>query len=292
MFYSMAEGNESQFGLQDSTHSRRSAAELDDDGLPMLAGATTIFDSREHDDDRGSRNSDSEVDSRASTPQLPHARARAPQLDVENPYLDEDELESIDDMMPPDSIPLIASPPRSPSPKRQKPAAAGWLAHLSQSAHPGPSRNARAAMSPPDPHFDSSSDEEGSEGTDSSEDLPLFPQSPVLPQSYPHTTPPPPTRRDQVDLDHSITHIDLHESLLPRDGVERSVFTLPDPARTPYRKYNDPIWTAVWCTSILFSLIGSIVIIFFTNVRILTASPVISILGADSPLTPVSPQTR
>ncbi|CAE6416172.1 unnamed protein product [Rhizoctonia solani] len=232
----------------------------------MLAGATTIFDSREHDDDRRSRNSDSEVDSRASTPQLPHARARAPQLDVENPYLDEDELESIDDMMPPDSIPLIASPPRSPSPKRQKPAAAGWLAHLSQSAHPGPSRNARAAMSPPDPHFDSSSDEEGSEGTDSSEDLPLFPQSPVLPQSYPHTTPPPPpTRRDQVDLDHSITHIDLHESLLPRDGVERSVFTLPDPARTPYRKYNDPIWTAVWCTSILFSLIGSIVIIFFTN---------------------------
>ncbi|CAE6441831.1 unnamed protein product [Rhizoctonia solani] len=265
MFYSMAEGNESQFGLQDSTHSRRSAAELDDDGLPMLAGATTIFDNGENDDERESRTGDSEVDSRASTPQLPHGRARAPQLEVENPYLDEDELETIDDLMPPDSIPLIQSPPRSPSPRRQRPAAAGWLAHLSHSAHPGSSRHPRAAMSPPDPHFDSSSDE-GSQASDSSEDLPLFPQSPALSQSYPHPTPPPPpTRRDQIDLGPSVTHIDLHESLLPRDGVERSVFTLPDPARTPYRKYNDPVWTAAWCTSILFSLIGSIVIIFFTN---------------------------
>ncbi|QRW18327.1 Plasma-membrane choline transporter [Rhizoctonia solani] len=224
MFYSMAEGNESQFGLQDSTHSRRSAAELDDDGLPMLAGATTIFDNGENDDERESRTGDSEVDSRASTPQLPHGRARAPQLEVENPYLDEDELETIDDLMPPDSIPLIQSPPRSS------------LSLGTSGLFPTP----RAAMSPPDPHFDSSSDE-GSQASDSSEDLPLFPQSPALSQSYPHPTPPPPpTRRDQIDLGPSVTHIDLHESLLPRDGVERSVFTLPDPARTPYRKYNDP----------------------------------------------------
>ncbi|CAE6448051.1 unnamed protein product [Rhizoctonia solani] len=264
MFYSVAEGNESQYGLNDSTHSRRSAAELDDDGLPMLAGATTIFDSGENDDDRGSLVG-SEIDSRASTPQLPHTRGRAPQLEVENPYLDEDELDNIDDM-PPDSIPLIASPPRSPSPKRYKPAAAGWMAHLSQSAHPGSSRHARAAMSPPDPHFDSSSDEESAEESDSSEDLPLFPPSQVLPQSYLHATPPPPpTRRDEIDLDASQTHINLTESLLRRDGVERSVFTLQDPARTPFRKYNDPVWTALWCTSMLFSFIGSIVIIFFTN---------------------------
>ncbi|CAE6445513.1 unnamed protein product [Rhizoctonia solani] len=204
MFYSMAEGSESQLG-----HSR---SQVDDDGLPMLPGGS--------------------LDSRSSTPH------------VENPYLDEGEL---DDMMP-DSIPLIASPPRSPSPRR--PAAAGWMAHLSQSAHP----RARAMS----PHFDSSEDEESDEGSDESEDLPLFPSSPS-PQSYP-TPPPPPTRRD---IDSS--HIDLTESLLPRDGLERSVFSLQDPARTPFRKYNDPIWTALWCTSILFSLVGSIVIIFFTN---------------------------
>ncbi|KAJ1307971.1 hypothetical protein OPQ81_002048 [Rhizoctonia solani] len=266
MFYSVAEGNESQHRLQDSTYSRRSAAELDDDGLPMLAGATTIFDNGENDDDRGSRTGGSEIDSRASTPQLPHARVRAQQLEVENPYLEEDELDHIDDMMPTDSIPLIASPPRSPSPKRNKPAAAGWLAHLSQSAHPGSSRHARAAMSPPDPHFDSSSDEESAEGSDSSEEMALFPPSPVVTQSYPHATPPPPpTRRDEIDLEPSRTHIDLTESLLRRDGVERPVFVLQDPARTPFHKYNDPVWTALWCTSILFSVIGSIVIIFFTN---------------------------
>ncbi|CAE6465611.1 hypothetical protein ACGC1H_002556 [Rhizoctonia solani] len=222
MFYSMAEGNESQFGLQDSTHSR---SQVDEDGLPMLPGGT-LFDSS------------NEMDSRASTPQLPQA-------DVENPYLDEEEL---DDMMP-DSIPFIASPPQTPSPRR--PAAAGWMAHLSQSAHP----RARAMS----PHFDSSSDEESDQASEESEDLPLFPSSPT----YPHPTPPPPpTRRDQLNLD---SHIDLTESLLPRDGVERPVFSLQDPARTPFRKYNDPIWTALWCTSILFSLVGSIVIIFFTN---------------------------
>ncbi|CAE7076398.1 unnamed protein product [Rhizoctonia solani] len=255
MFYSVAEGNESSYGLQDSTHSRRSAAELDDDGLPMLPGATTLFDSRENYEDR---QSGSEMDSRASTPQLPHSRG---QDDVENPYLEEEEMDNIDDMMP-DSIPLIASPPRSPSPKRHKPAAAGWLAHLSQSAHPGSSRSARAAMSPPDPHFDSSEDEE-SEGSDSSEDLPLFPSHS---QSYPQTTPPPPpTRRDEINLEQSHDHFDLTDSLLPRDGVERPIFSLQDPARTPFRKYNDPLWTALWCTGILGSLVGSIVIIFFTN---------------------------
>ncbi|CAE6505716.1 unnamed protein product [Rhizoctonia solani] len=259
MFYSTAEGNESQFGLQDSTRSRRSAAELDHDGLPMLPGGSTLFDSGENYEDRESR-AGSEIDSRASTPQLPHGRA--PQLEVENPYLDEEDMDNIDDMMPPDSIPLIASPPRSPSPKRYKPAAAGWLAHLSQSAHPGSSRPARAAMSPPDPHFDSSSDEGSAEESDSSEDLPLFPRGS---QSYPHTPPPPPTRRDEIDLEPSQSHIDLTESLLRRDGVERSVFSLQDPARTPFRKYNDPIWTALWCTGILVSLVGSIVIIFFTN---------------------------
>jgi hypothetical protein len=294
MFYSVAEGNESHYGLHDSTHSRRSAAELDDDGLPMLPGGQTIFDSRETDDERADRASESEADSRASTPQLPHAQARSQHLDVENPYLDEQDLDSIDDMMPPDSIPLIASPPRSPSPKRYKPPAAGWLAHLSQSAHPGSSRSARAAMSPPDPARNSSSEEEYEDDSDSSDDLPLFPPSPTLPQSHsqyhPHTTPPPPrTRRDSISLEPSHTHIDLTESLLPRDGTERSVFSLPDPARTPYRKYNDPVWTALWCTSILFSLVGSIVIIFFTNVCILPSPAVISFLGADSPLTQVPP---
>ncbi|QRV75426.1 Plasma-membrane choline transporter [Ceratobasidium sp. AG-Ba] len=272
MFYSVAEGGESQYALGDSTHSRRSAAELDEDGLPFLPGGQTIFDNGEN--DQGDQEQD-EPDSRAATPQRHFASPpmRSQHLNVENPYLDEHDLEfedNIDDSMPPDSIPLIASPPRSPSPRpRQKPPAAGWLAHLSQSGYPDPGRPrpSRAAMSPPDRAIMNSSSED--EDSDSSEDLPLFPPSPPLPQSRPHAhhgpTPPPPRLARDVDPDLSSSHIDLNESLLPRDGIERSVFTLPDPARTPYRKYNDPVWTALWCTSILFSFIGSIVIIFFTN---------------------------
>lgn len=100
----------------------------------------------------------------------------------------------------------------------------------------------------------------------------MFPPSPK-PQAT-HITPPPPrTRRDSISLEPSRTHIDLTEELLPRDGVERSVFSLPDPAHTPYRKYNDPIWTALWCTSLLFSFIGSIVIIFFTESHPLAPKP-------------------
>ncbi|KAG9079992.1 hypothetical protein FRC06_007207, partial [Ceratobasidium sp. 370] len=271
MFYSVAEGAESQYALGNPTHSRRSAAEFDEDGLPFLPGGETIFDSGEKDDAGGQEQE--EPDSRAATPQRHFASPplRSQQLDLENPYLDEQDLEledNVDDTMPPDSIPLIASPPRSPSPRpRQKPPAAGWLAHLSQSGHPGPgrSRSSRAAMSPPDrTRMNSSSEDEDS---DSSEDLPLFPPSPKLSQSQPHArsdaTPPPP--RLSRDPEPGPSHIDLTEPLLHRDGIERSVFSLPDPARTPYRKYNDPVWTALWCTSILFSFTGSIVIIFFTD---------------------------
>ncbi|KAG8684137.1 hypothetical protein FRC08_013858, partial [Ceratobasidium sp. 394] len=273
MFYSVAEGGESQYALGDSTHSRRSAAEFDEDGLPFLPGGETIFDNGENDDDRGQ--DQEEPDSRAATPQrhFTSPPLRSQHLDVENPYLDEQDLElesNIDDTMPPDSIPLIASPPRSPSPRpRQKPPAAGWLAHISQSGHPGPghSRTSRAAMSPPDrARMNSSSEDEDS---DSSEDLPLFPPSPKLPQSQAHARsdaiPPPPRLSRDPQLEPSSTHIDLTEPLLHRDGIERSVFSLPDPARTPYRKYNDPVWTALWCTSIFFSFIGSVVIIFFTD---------------------------
>ncbi|KAG8705499.1 hypothetical protein FRC09_002923 [Ceratobasidium sp. 395] len=114
--------------------------------------------------------------------------------------------------------------------------------------------------------MNSSSEDEDS---DSSEDLPLFPPSPRLSQSRPHAhsdaIPPPPRLSRDADQEPADSHIDLTESLLPRDGIERSVFSLPDPARTPYRKYNDPVWTALWCTSILFSFAGAIIIIFFTN---------------------------
>ncbi|KAG8734497.1 hypothetical protein FRC10_011695, partial [Ceratobasidium sp. 414] len=273
MFYSVAEGGESQHALGDSTHSRRSAAEFDEDGLPFLPGGETIFDNGENDD--GGMQEYEEPDSRAATPQRHFASPplRSQHLDLEDPYLDERDLEpedNVDDSMPPDSIPLIASPPRSPSPRpRQKPPAAGWLAHLSESGHPGPgrSRPSHAAMSPPDrTRMNSSSEDEDS---DSSEDLPLFPPSPRLSQSQPRARPdaipPPPRLSRDSELEPSRTHIDLTEPLLHRDGIERSVFSLPDPARTPYRKYNDPVWTALWCTSILFSFIGSIVIIFFTD---------------------------
>ncbi|KZV81318.1 hypothetical protein EXIGLDRAFT_731424 [Exidia glandulosa HHB12029] len=61
------------------------------------------------------------------------------------------------------------------------------------------------------------------------------------------------------------TRTNLRESLLPRDGISRSVFSLPDPRRVPLRKYNDPAWTVLYCTSLSAVLVGSIVVFFVTR---------------------------
>ena len=59
------------------------------------------------------------------------------------------------------------------------------------------------------------------------------------------------------------------ESLLPRDGHARPIdtFSLPDPRHIPRgrRKYNDSVWTAVWCTGLTLCTASSVFILFFTR---------------------------
>ncbi|EJD44142.1 hypothetical protein AURDEDRAFT_185171 [Auricularia subglabra TFB-10046 SS5] len=71
---------------------------------------------------------------------------------------------------------------------------------------------------------------------------------------FDHQPPPPPPPRST-----------LRESLLPRDGVSRPVFSLPEPGRVPLRKYNDPAWTVLYCTCLSATLVGSIVVFFVTK---------------------------
>lgn len=173
---------------------------------------------------------------------------------VIDPYLDEQDLEDVPGIGA-DSIPLIASLGSSstvaPPLAAPRPQSHGWLSHLQQSHIPPVIRH----PSPP----------------------PLSPLSPSssdasLPPDYLQQSsipPPPPTR------------INLEESLLPRDGVERSVFSLPDPNRPiPIRKYHDASWTAVWCSCLLLCAIGSVLALFLTNVQSLKYTNRILLLTA------------
>ncbi|KAH9950218.1 plasma-membrane choline transporter-domain-containing protein [Amylocystis lapponica] len=119
----------------------------------------------------------------------------------------------------------------------------GWLAHASPLRSPSPSPSSSSVDSEAPPP-----------------DLPsLRSPSPFHPQLPPHPLPPP---RTAVTLS-------LTESLLPRDGRTRplDVFSLPDPRYVPRgrRKYNDSIWTAMWCTGLSICLFFSILILFLTH---------------------------
>lgn len=155
--------------------------------------------------------------------------------DDEDPYLHLD-----DDNSPIyDSRPLLASErPESPQ---------GWLANQR-----GSSRYSRSPSPTP------------SDSTDSGPPPELYVGRPAQQKQKYHNPPlPPPTaNRDPVSLS-------LTESLLPRDGTTRplDVFSLPDPRHVPRRrrKYNDSIWTAVWCTGLSISLFFSILLPFITR---------------------------
>ena len=140
------------------------------------------------------------------------------------------------------SIPLIEShtgPPESPDSLK------GWLAHQAS-----PLRRSRSPSPSP---------------SSSSYDSHVPPAAIVHPQSKKTTRvsppPPPPTRRP--------ISLSLTESLLPRDGHNRpvDVFSLPDPrhVRRGRWKYNDSIWTAIWCTGVTLCCFFCILLLFLTN---------------------------
>ncbi|KAF8590436.1 hypothetical protein K439DRAFT_1644610 [Ramaria rubella] len=88
--------------------------------------------------------------------------------------------------------------------------------------------------------------------------LPSRSPSPISPSSA--DSPPPHMLEPQPP-----TRSTLTESLLPRDGISRSVFSLPDPGRTPRHRYNDANWTVLWCTAVSICFVASILSLFLTQ---------------------------
>lgn len=241
LFFSVTEGSHLAQS-KDSIPPRLSphnaeGSDVDEDGYPRLDGSRgTAVGTR-----LGDAEDDYDDDQYAAGPSSSsHHNTRSIRKLSDDPYLDDAELEEEyglhEDV---DSIPLIASGTRSPVIPAPTPAP-GWLAHFSVSRHNSP-LPPRAQSSP----SMSSGSPPTSRRTSDSSDPPPF-----LERSSASLSPP--------------TRTTLSESLLPRDGVSRSLFTLPDPGRVPRRKYNDSVWTAVWCAAILVCAIGSVVILFFT----------------------------
>ncbi|KAG8890579.1 hypothetical protein FRB98_007133 [Tulasnella sp. 332] len=254
LFFSTTEGSHLAQSkdsiLQQQPRDDAEGSDVDDEGYPKLSGSRgDVMHTHQEDEE------DYDNDQYAAGPSSLHHNARAPQKLSDDPYLDDAELEEEyalhEDV---DSMPLIASGTRSPM--RATPAPApGWLAHFSVSRHNSPL---------PPKHQSSRSS--------SSESLSSPPSSPRTSDS---SDPPPFLDRDASSPP---TRTTLSESLLPRDGISRTLFTLPEPGRVPRRKYNDSTWTALWCTALLMCALGSIVILFVTT------SP-------SSPSTPERPPT-
>ncbi|KAH9852753.1 plasma-membrane choline transporter-domain-containing protein [Lenzites betulinus] len=123
----------------------------------------------------------------------------------------------------------------------------GWLAHASplRSPSPSPSNSSADSYNPP---------------PDILHGRPPSPRTVHRPYSPPSQPPPPP--RTAISLS-------LTESLLPRDGRTRpvDVFSLPDPRYVPRnrRKFNDSVWTTIWCAGASVCVVGSILVLFLTH---------------------------
>lgn len=159
--------------------------------------------------------------------------------DDEDPYLRLDEEEAGLSRHQSQSIPLLGASVGE--------SAKGWLAHASPLRSPSPSLSSSSVDSGhPPPDFMTTSSKLHVR-TDR-----LQPQQPSLP---------PPPRAEAT--------LSLTESLLPRDGRTRplDIFSLPDPRYVPRgrRKYNDFVWTALWCAGLSICAFFSILVLFLTH---------------------------
>ncbi|KAI0928896.1 hypothetical protein AcW2_004758 [Taiwanofungus camphoratus] len=155
--------------------------------------------------------------------------------DDDDPYLRLDEDEPGITRHQSQSIPLLGA--------SEGEGAKGWLAHASPLRSPSPSHSSSSIDSsnpPPD----------------------ILSSPPKLYTRVQQPSPPLPPPRTAITLS-------LTESLLPRDGRTRpvDVFSLPDPRYVTRgrRKYNDSVWTALWCTGLSICLFCSILILFLTR---------------------------
>lgn len=248
LFFSVTEGSHLAHSKEqvDAAHSDDEHSDLDEDGYPRLVGSGGSALRRTV--RRSTDEQDSNSDQYRAGPSH-HNKPQPTKKPSDDPYLDDEDLdEELGSPRNMDSMPLIASGPRSPVSRGGGLAAPaqGWLAHFSHSRNPTPLDT--RLDSPRSPRSSESSSPTSGRSSDSSDPPPFLDDLPS----------PPPTRTT------------LSESLLPRDGISRSLFTLPDPHRIPRRKYNDSAWTAAWCTALLLCGLGFIITLFVT-VRLIPA---------------------
>lgn len=257
------------------------------DSVPHLPGGeddpqSVIFDAGRHDDHDSPylENGDLGSSSRNLPPQ------NMSQLH------DEDEDED-DDVYPGDldDLPMMDSEMYDPAPRVRTDASTtrstlndaltgrqpGWKSHHALPPQPQPQQRQQLPLSP---LHDSRaiypySDEEEEEDYDVNEPPAYLTAQSVSPspprgggghhhqQQQPlslHGHAPPPTTRTAMS-------VQMNESLLPRDGVSRSLFFLPDPDRPVGRnKYHDPEWMTAWLAALSICAVGSVLIFFVTDV--------------------------
>ncbi|KAG5337824.1 hypothetical protein C0989_008650 [Termitomyces sp. Mn162] len=227
----------------------------------MASSQPMFFSFTTDDGSRAGHNPDSDLDDfndphlRYSESSTTTARRPGGAEDDDDPYLrlDEDERTGRSEFNSRhynfQSIPLAASENGSSS---QEDSPKGWLAHLASPMM----RHSRSRSRSSSPAPSDSIDSGPPPGIYGPETIHVLPAQPPL------QTPPPTTSRGLVSLS-------LTESLLPRDGRSRplDVFSLPDPRHVPRnrRKYNDSIWTAVWCAGVSLCFLFSIVLLFVTR---------------------------
>ncbi|KAF9505846.1 hypothetical protein BS47DRAFT_488477 [Hydnum rufescens UP504] len=248
LFYSATGGSEDDddgpFRRVDDTPGNRSLID-EDDGVPRLAGddggprvpgkSRVLFDS--HQETPYLDETELEAESRGHHDYVPSERPEDD--DSDDPYLagfpqDMDSLPMMDSGMVDSSRSVQPSPPKK---RRQS---QGWLTHVSVSQPPISRPHSEVSSRSPSPSNSSSS----------------------VPPSYLTTPLPPPP----VTQTRTTTSVQLTESLLPRDGISRSLFYLPDPDRPVGRsKYNDSPWMTAWLTAVSFCAVGSLLILFVTN---------------------------
>ena len=263
---------------------------LDEDGVPRLAGSTAGSSSESH--ARRSTAPQHYDDSEDDQPR--HAMNDVGYDDDDDVFPgDLDALPMMDSEMYDSgarSLPRVAQSQNHPrSPKSQ----AGWKTHESTIA-PKPLQHSHALSPPVLPPsvgrvappqvpgdlygYDDDEDDDydirrGAGGAASAAYITTQSLGPSPSPSPPHSSKPQ-RYQDQHDpydnrapLDLPPRRVELNESLLPRDGVSRTLFYLPDPDRPVGRnKYHDSEWMSAWLAAVSLCALGSVLVLFVTNV--------------------------
>lgn len=271
LFYSATAGESGSddgdpFRRGDETPGARSV--VDDDNVPHLAGAADepqdlLF---------GALQDSSYRDDMSSSPRTPVDQRLGPDMTMN--HLDDEEVFPGDlDALPTMDSEMYDSAPHRvrrgisasqsalnsalldqsvPRPlQQQQPQQSGWRSHPAgpTASHPSPHSPPPSSRTPPYGYSDEDDD-------------PNVPPAYLTAESLAPTPPP-----MHVPSTRTAMSVHLNESLLPRDGVSRSLFYLPDPDRPVGRnKYHDPEWMSIWLTAVSICAVGSVLIFFVTDV--------------------------